>query len=461
MTDERTRPIKIFYSYAHDDESSRVALDRHLMHSRIEGWHDRVIAPGREWKKEVDNNLDTADIILLLISSYFMASANCNEEMRRALQRRDREEAEVIPVLLRVVSDENLKDRSLTDLQILPTGRKAVTRWPDENEAFVDVAQGIWRVINNILKKRYLADAERAATKGDYGEASIIYEEFIKDFPDNDPLVYKLLADTLVQLGRFSKALHEIENAIYRNPYNASFYLSKARILVQQEQLNDAIDAYKKAKELNLLDPKLYEEMGDVLAKMKNYSEALEVYDKGIRLSAKDQQIHIKKSKMLNKLGKIEEAIATLDQAISAVSKNAQLHVNRGNLLAQSGKYKEALKDYDIAIHLEPDNIEFRRYKASMYRQLEQWKEAKDIYVQIFRYERDEKRNDYPYKPYLHKEYGDILFKLKQFSEAVTAYNKAIRLKSDFGQAYLGRAAAYEKLAEQDRTKAEELEEKN
>ena len=51
----------------------------------LNSWSDRRIDAGQEWKREIDDNLERAEIILLLISSDFIASDYCYEkEMMRA-----------------------------------------------------------------------------------------------------------------------------------------------------------------------------------------------------------------------------------------------------------------------------------------------------------------------------------------------------------------------------------------
>ena len=72
------RPIKLFYSYSHEDEAFREKLERHLAILRRQGvvkeWHDRHISAGREWKDQISEHLKTADVILLLVSSSFLNS---------------------------------------------------------------------------------------------------------------------------------------------------------------------------------------------------------------------------------------------------------------------------------------------------------------------------------------------------------------------------------------------------
>src|SRR5437588_12158084 len=97
------KPLTLFYSYAHKDEAFREKLEEQLKvlarRGLITGWHDRKIVAGDDWKDQIDNNLDSADIILLLISPSFLASDYCwDKEMARAVERHDLGEAHVIPV---------------------------------------------------------------------------------------------------------------------------------------------------------------------------------------------------------------------------------------------------------------------------------------------------------------------------------------------------------------------------
>lgn len=75
-----SQPAEIFFSYSHKDEELRKELETHLAMLRnegvIRGWHDRQILPGQEWDGEIDEHLNSADIILLA-SPDFLASKYC------------------------------------------------------------------------------------------------------------------------------------------------------------------------------------------------------------------------------------------------------------------------------------------------------------------------------------------------------------------------------------------------
>jgi len=70
--------VKIFYCYANEDKKLREELEKHLgilkRQELITDWSDRNIDAGKDWVKEIDSNLNTANIILLLISPDFVHS---------------------------------------------------------------------------------------------------------------------------------------------------------------------------------------------------------------------------------------------------------------------------------------------------------------------------------------------------------------------------------------------------
>lgn len=142
-------PVKVFFSYSHLDNELRIELEKHLTLLRRQGyianWHDRMIDAGTEWKDQIDEHLDAADIILLLISSNFIASDYCYDtEMKRAMERHNSGEALVIPVILRPCV---WKSAPFGKLQALPEGGKAVTSCEDRNEPFASIAEEIRKIV--------------------------------------------------------------------------------------------------------------------------------------------------------------------------------------------------------------------------------------------------------------------------------------------------------------------------
>ena len=148
MSDSPT-PVEVFYSYAHKDESFRAELENHLSLLRRQGiiseWHERHILPGTNWAQTIDEHLEQASIILLLVSADFLASDYCyGVEMQSALQRHQAKQARVIPILLRPV---DWHGAPFAHLQALPTNAKAISTWKNRDRAFADVAAGLRRAV--------------------------------------------------------------------------------------------------------------------------------------------------------------------------------------------------------------------------------------------------------------------------------------------------------------------------
>ncbi|MCF4967723.1 toll/interleukin-1 receptor domain-containing protein [Nostoc sp. CMAA1605] len=151
-----SNPVKVFFSYSHKDEALRDELATHLSTMKhqgvIEAWHDRAIIAGSNWADAIDDNLNIADIVLLLVSANFLASDYCyDKEMMRAMERYESKEARVIPIILKPV---DWNDTPFSKLQALPKNAKPVTTWTNQDEAFSDIAKGIRRVAEEIAKSK-------------------------------------------------------------------------------------------------------------------------------------------------------------------------------------------------------------------------------------------------------------------------------------------------------------------
>jgi flagellar basal body-associated protein FliL len=148
-------PIKLFISYSHKDEDLRKELVKHLTilkrQNVIELWHDRDIESGAEWNKEIEQHLNEAQIILLLISNDFIASDFCwDKEMERAMQRHKAGGAVVIPILLRSC---DWSGAPFGNLQGLPKDMKPVKDWADRDQAFTNIARDIRKQVEKLTSK--------------------------------------------------------------------------------------------------------------------------------------------------------------------------------------------------------------------------------------------------------------------------------------------------------------------
>jgi len=135
----------VFFSYSHADKAHRDQLEKHLSVLKREGvietWHDRLVDAGEDFAEEIDEHINSDDIILLLVSPDFLASDYCYEiEMKRAMERHKNKKAIVMPVILRAC---DWKNAPFGKLKALPEDGKPVTQAGDVDAALLEVATAV------------------------------------------------------------------------------------------------------------------------------------------------------------------------------------------------------------------------------------------------------------------------------------------------------------------------------
>ncbi|MEK7761235.1 MAG: toll/interleukin-1 receptor domain-containing protein [Nitrospirota bacterium] len=233
--------ISLFFSYSHKDESFRDELEIHLAMLKregfIEAWHDRRIDAGAPLHNEISDHLESAAIILLLVSPYFLASDYCyDREMVRALERHAKGEAVVIPV---IVHPCDWMSSAFSHLRVTPPDGKPISKFPNHHDAYLAVVTDVRKAIaktepssgkekslppsrqpgasfsissakrsSNLRLKREFTDHEKDAfLDGAY--------EFISNYFENS--LHELKARNKGIDFRFKRDGHEFTAAVYRN----------------------------------------------------------------------------------------------------------------------------------------------------------------------------------------------------------------------------------------------------
>ena len=144
--------IKLFISYSHSDGTYVEDFKRFIAplceNSRMEVWYDRNITAGDDFWNQIDSHLADRDIVCLFVSSYYLASKACKEEMRRAFELKKHRGIAVVPIILTPCmwsEIENLK-KSLA----LPTDGKPISNYDDQDKAWMDVCNGLKQVVERL-----------------------------------------------------------------------------------------------------------------------------------------------------------------------------------------------------------------------------------------------------------------------------------------------------------------------
>lgn len=149
--------LTVFVSYAREDEQLKDRLLGRLRSFEIDGtlsiWHDRKLVAGETFDREIREQIEAADFVLLLVSRPFLESAYCALETNMAMAR---ERARVIPVIL---EDCEWQEQPFRKFNAVPTDGRAVASWPGEEQAFDDIvahvarAVAVWRHVSNLAPR--------------------------------------------------------------------------------------------------------------------------------------------------------------------------------------------------------------------------------------------------------------------------------------------------------------------
>jgi tetratricopeptide (TPR) repeat protein len=282
-------PEKVFLSYACQDKMLKDKLEDHLMNLKYRGiistWSNSNIQAGETETQQIDLYLNDARIILLLISSHFMASEQCYQiEMKQAFELQKERPIDIIPILLRPILH---TDEPFATLVMLPTNKKPIVLWRNRDLAFVDVALGIEKVAierRRLLESSRGSDAPKAfifpgisrlisgLKRRRYYEQSIqSYRDALSIDPHNTDALQGM-GNALFALKLYDEALHAYQQAIQYSSQMGSMDTGM-RITEQQhsrrEEENKAI---------------AYAGLGNTLAKLGRYSEATTAYKQAINL---------------------------------------------------------------------------------------------------------------------------------------------------------------------------------
>lgn len=150
--------VRIFVSYSHKDADARARLETHLAplkRDNVATWFDGDMEAGDKLDTGIARALRNAHIFVGLLSPDYLASNYCwNIEYRRAMSRRARGKMRVVAVALK---PSDWKSTVAAGFKLLPDDAREVIKWRSADIAYLNIAQGIRRVVAAVRKNMTLA----------------------------------------------------------------------------------------------------------------------------------------------------------------------------------------------------------------------------------------------------------------------------------------------------------------
>jgi hypothetical protein len=211
-----------------------------------EDWYDGEIRAGDEWDEVIKEKLNSADFILLLISSDFLNTAYIRtHELEVAMQRHQAKEARVIPIMLRPC---DFTGEVFSKLAGLPTKMKAVTTWANQDEAWTDVVRGLRREFEAFHNEREARNAAPVAAQPLNGSPT----EEVATVESQAPVAESLSAalERNRELAETSTKAFQGLSQLMGSPKIMSFVAEQQEQLVSADQALQILVDYKNVHDL-------------------------------------------------------------------------------------------------------------------------------------------------------------------------------------------------------------------
>ena len=335
----------------------------------ITDWHDRQIPPGAFWDDEIRQQLDAADIILLLISADFIDSDYCmNFEVKQAYKRAKAGSATAIPVFYRHC---HINGLPFSVRQGTPKDMQWICDQDNQDAAWSEVTGFIESAAKDRLSLGQTVDTDDKPHSLQAGYTHIA--SGVTNNPPKNATVFKkahllwLLVLTAFALGTwfwfapFDTNSRAAKALLDQGDYVAASKLCKSippsafreKCLTITSIALDTMEPLVRRAKLNAMDS-VYSEL--LLAEMDinegKYQTALARYDQVNAKQPDIPQMHFGVGRVSHLLNKPEEALIHYSQALGTGKsilkrlEHSGYALNIAGALIDAGRYEEAVIAY-------------------------------------------------------------------------------------------------------------------
>lgn len=150
-------PVRLFVSYAHEDERQLKRLDAMLdvleQYYGLTSWLDKRLIAGAEWDEEIRRRLNEMDIFLFIASQTSLVRPYIKDpELRRARERHAKNEVEIVTVKLEPCACDD--DPFLKKLQRLAPRFKSIAQAKLKSDAWEQVRKDLLPVIRRVRERK-------------------------------------------------------------------------------------------------------------------------------------------------------------------------------------------------------------------------------------------------------------------------------------------------------------------
>src|ERR1051326_6476266 len=409
-------------------------------------WDDQAIIAGTEWRSEISQHLESASIILLLISpdsSDFTASEDhISTEIQLAINRHIAGKAHVVPILLRsTYLGEEADKLPINKLKFLPTNKQPIAKWSHPEEAFVDVVKEIRKAVEHLKAQSQQRKSALFGYEMQGGSSSTLWNDPSQFTPNDDYQEWLKEKRAFIAKEITTNTTTWLKAGDHGYAFTVQF-LQDGKLL--EFPLLDQSNPLQGSWEIlgsGILRINMKQEEGGGLAKyeLDVYANQQGQMHSGIEFRnnmSTPRAYFVFLPLQQSDTGKyLEKALIAFNQLLLVNPDCVEAHNAKGDILRQLKYYEEALGAYQRVTELNNGHGWAWYNMREVLRELRRFEEALNAYG------RSTELN--PTFMWAWYNMGKVLYELSRREEAIVAYEQAQRLKPDFANLYAHKGDAF------------------
>ncbi|MCR4582326.1 MAG: tetratricopeptide repeat protein [Prevotella sp.] len=220
----------------------------------------------------------------------------------------------------------------------------------------------------------------------DYGHSEKTMEWLMRSQGEESQDYKELLAQALLEQGKYKESLDIFNNLLDSNPYNQRYWNAVARIQLLLGDYNEAITSSEYAIAIDPSIPEGLSIKANALYALGNYEEALDFFTRFVTLKENDEYGYFYQGSCLLQLGRSEEALEALKKAFIYAPLGsafvADIYEEMAFAYLDTGHPEEALICIEEACKLPYNQDDLQVVRGHFLLACKQFKEAKEVFRQ-------------------------------------------------------------------------------
>jgi tetratricopeptide (TPR) repeat protein len=198
---------------------------------------------------------------------------------------------------------------------------------------------------------------------------------------DDRALTHSLLGEALTLDKNYDEAMASLDEALKREPKNATALRYRAEVFIARNQLPRAVSDLQAALAIEKIAPTM-QRLAEVYHQTKQYPEAANLYQQVLASEPTNHQARAALAAVMIESGKLAEAIVELETLIKTQPDQAKLRAQLAELYL-AAQPEKALEQYVAAAKLEPAQVRHRIGAGAALVKLRRFQDAANVLRQV------------------------------------------------------------------------------